>query len=1260
MERRAHYLKLPFLAAVFLIGWDGTSACDGKSKLQERAEKLISEGTILEPIAAYGDTLHYVQDIGGGYMCGITNGRLMTFRRNDIRDIVSSYWLPSRSSRVFAYYQGHVYLFGNNGSITILDVTDPENIRLVGEMEIGLGVYANFELVEDKLFVVDCRDNSLVIFSLAAPASPTEIGRTPLGQTNASNPKSSVAVTDERIYLLADRKLFVLDKQTKAIRGKLDVLSDIGPGGLAVYEPYVYVFGSRELLTIDASNPEMLEEKSRIRTEWCSRAEMRDGYIMGYGSNGVFAFDLADPANPAASERVTKDISAGILVGKSRDYFANSDGSISPLQDLNELSRGAQPHGFRAKNIIVRDKFAYLVGGGKLRILDISHPWAPRQVGKTSLHSEEQVTINGNHLFTSGSLIDLSNPEQPREVKRLNQIGEVAVSNAFLFSARGNSLEIMNVKEVLDINTPNPGVLKRIGFNEKLGKVLAHRGVVYLGFDSGKLRSCKVEDNLNLTTLDEIQLAKGSGCILRDMCQEDDLIYVALYEMGIVSVDVEDACDLMVYARFNTPKFAERVVVSDAFAYVADGQGGTIMVDMAQQGYEKIVGSYPTTDWTRGIGVSGNYVFSCEGDNGIAVFISSRSKLKKKSPVVVISEEEEVPSPVVGAKIPADYRETLSATAASLISECALLEPVAALGDSCCYAAEIGEDLMCGITGQRLKIFRKGNIEDAVGSYWLGRSREGMLEYYSGHVYLAQRNKGLTIFDIRNPSDIRLVGEMEPSLEKCPKIAICNDKLLFLDSLGKAIVTMSLADPANPKEVSRRTLGNRNISWYDCSFSLSDGRIYILGREAGQHFVLAIVDAAEVYSPTLVGVYDLEGGAAESLTVNDNYIYTYDGSKDLFHIHKLLGGAGIEYKGAVKAHPPSSLRLSLPRGTHIIGIWGGACVYDLTNPLKPELIRHHYNQVPNDFVVTRSVDYKANSAGQLEPVEGFPHFLDGRGRFDYYAENMAVHGDYLYMFGGEELRVLDISEPWNPKYAGLLTRVYGGKRNALIKGDYIFTGREVIDISEPSRPKLVKELSSGDSVTMNDDHLFVDCGNSIGVWNIGNPAQAKFVKAIPLEDKVSVLFYHDDIMYMSLSEVGFFYYGLEEDMSLIPLGEIQLGNSQHPYIRDYFWQDSVLFLAVNDTGIISMDMRDPFNPHVHSRFEAKHIRRISVVDSLVYAVDSRATYLIDMTEAGSGKELASYLAAHSFGSVAASGNYVYSCDDRAGLIVFVSNPALAR
>ncbi len=36
--------------------------------------------------------------------------------------------------------------------------------------------------------------------------------------------------------------------------------------------------------------------------------------------------------------------------------------------------------------------------------------------------------------------------------------------------------------------------------------------------------------------------------------------------------------------------------------------------------FEKKIASYPTTDWARAIAISDDYVYTCEGDNGIAIF----------------------------------------------------------------------------------------------------------------------------------------------------------------------------------------------------------------------------------------------------------------------------------------------------------------------------------------------------------------------------------------------------------------------------------------------------------------------------------------------------------------------------------------------------------------------------------------------------------------------------------------------------------------
>jgi hypothetical protein len=166
-------------------------------------------------------------------------------------------------------------------------------------------------------------------------------------------------------------------------------------------------------------------------------------------------------------------------------------------------------------------------------------------------------------------------------------------------------------------------VIKKISFEEKLNKIFVHNGIIYLGFLEGKLRSCKLELDLTLTALDEIELAATERGLIMDFCVENDFLYVALNGDGIASVDIEDPYNMQVYARFNTSQYSEQIDVFNAYAYVADGSGGTLVVDMLTKGFEKKVASYPSTDWTWAIAIAGSYVYTCESDNGIAIFVSN-------------------------------------------------------------------------------------------------------------------------------------------------------------------------------------------------------------------------------------------------------------------------------------------------------------------------------------------------------------------------------------------------------------------------------------------------------------------------------------------------------------------------------------------------------------------------------------------------------------------------------------------------------------
>jgi len=109
--------------------------------------------------------------------------------------------------------------------------------------------------------------------------------------------------------------------------------------------------------------------------------------------------------------------------------------------------------------------------------------------------------------------------------------------------------------------------------------------------------------------------------ILLDFYCEDNLLYTALNTEGIASIDISNPHDLQIYSRFNTSQCSEKLFVANTFAYVADGSGGTLIIDMTR-GFERQIASYQTTGWARSLAVSGNYVFSCESDNGILILYS--------------------------------------------------------------------------------------------------------------------------------------------------------------------------------------------------------------------------------------------------------------------------------------------------------------------------------------------------------------------------------------------------------------------------------------------------------------------------------------------------------------------------------------------------------------------------------------------------------------------------------------------------------------
>lgn len=617
-----------FIAAtVFFLSYQ-TAAIEATatSPLEQYSTKLISEGAFLEPINAFGDPIQYVVAISDDLLCGVSQGRLKMFTKDNVNNVIASYWTPYRLPRLFEYYKGHIYLVQGNKGIWIFDVRNPPQIALVKKLKTPVANFAELEVKEDKLFLANTRTNSLIVLSLANPEEPREITQYPLPEGIGQGCK--VSIVDDRIYILCHKGLAILDGldlESPQLLGSIEIKTEGRLRGLVVKAPYAYMYAGDELRVFDISIPEAIEQKTVIKATWCSHAVLRDNHFISFGDNGVYIYDLSDTLKPECVRKHYNNIPGDLLVGKSQDYIVDDNGKAEPLTGLPYFSGAQSRFAFEADNIVVRDKLAYAFASGQLWILDISTPWAPKQISglRISTGGRDTVLLKDRYLYTPRQIIDISDPAKPTIVKSLKGGSGVAIENKQLFIAKEKALEIW------DVNDPSKAMMiKSISFEDRLNKVFVHKGIVYLGFYRGKLRSCRLEDDLTLTKLDQVELAKSSMGIIMDFCEEDDFLYVALNGDGIASVDIQDPQNLKAHARFNTSQFSEQIEVVDAYAYVADGSGGTVIIDMVEKGYEKKIAFYPTTDWTRAIAVSGNYVYSCDSDNGIMIFVSNLSKLK--------------------------------------------------------------------------------------------------------------------------------------------------------------------------------------------------------------------------------------------------------------------------------------------------------------------------------------------------------------------------------------------------------------------------------------------------------------------------------------------------------------------------------------------------------------------------------------------------------------------------------------------------------
>ena len=141
-----------------------------------------------------------------------------------------------------------------------------------------------------------------------------------------------------------------------------------------------------------------------------------------------------------------------------------------------------------------------------------------------------------------------------------------------------------------------------------------------------------------------------------------------------------------------------------------------------------------------------------------------------------------------------------------------------------------------------------------------------------------------------------------------------------------------------------------------------------------------------------------------------------------------------------------------------------------------------------------------------------------------FANDVKVHAGYAYV-ADAEMRVVDVSDPRNPKIAGsLMVFGYGG-RLALHNGHVFLTkdtvgydGVQIIDVRDPAAPRLVGSLPGGEQgLAFEGSIAYLLNPDQLVVADVSSPAAHRVLATMPLTPMAHSIQVSGGIAYISVA-----------------------------------------------------------------------------------------------------------------------------------------------
>ncbi len=259
-------------------------------------------------------------------------------------------------------------------------------------------------------------------------------------------------------------------------------------------------------------------------------------------------------------------------------------------------------------------------------------------------------------------------------------------------------------------------------------------------------------------------------------------------------------------AAFETPGTANDIQIWNNLAYVADGEDGLRIIDIADLDNLNEIGALDTEGNACAVEVIGHYVYIANGDSGLCVIDVSDPEHPG------LAGEFDTPGMANHVQISANYAYVADGETGLLILD--VSDP-----------DEITEVSRCDSPG-----FAEG------------------LAVYADFVFIADRTEGVWVIDVRNPAEPEEIGSIDTP-DWALQVAVAGDYLYVADRQS-GVRVMEITEPWNPAEVA--VIETRGDA---LGLTKAGDFLFVACDEAG----LTILDISDPTEPVEAGHYRNDG-----------------------------------------------------------------------------------------------------------------------------------------------------------------------------------------------------------------------------------------------------------------------------------------------------------------------------------------------------------------------------------------------------------------